>query len=71
MKAIYMFILRLKNSKIMVNYLIKKLEELIAGSRIEVSDNKKNTEDFVLWKPSNENEPSWDSPWGKVGQGGI
>ena len=43
----------------------KKLEELIAGSRIEVSDNKKNSEDFVLWKPSLENEPSWDSPWGK------
>jgi cysteinyl-tRNA synthetase len=42
----------------------KKLEELIAGSRIEVSDNKKNSEDFVLWKPSSENEPSWDSPWG-------
>ena len=42
----------------------KKLEELIAGSRIEVSDNKKNTEDFVLWKPSKENEPFWDSPWG-------
>ncbi|MDB2652284.1 cysteine--tRNA ligase [Candidatus Pelagibacter bacterium] len=43
----------------------KKLEELIAGSRIEVSDNKKNSEDFVLWKPSLENEPSWNSPWGK------
>ena len=43
----------------------KKLEDLIAGSRIEVSDNKKNSEDFVLWKPSNKNEPSWDSPWGK------
>jgi cysteinyl-tRNA synthetase len=43
----------------------KKLEELIAGSRIEVSDNKKNSEDFVLWKPSSENEPSWNSPWGK------
>ena len=43
----------------------KKLDELIAGSRIEVSDNKKNSEDFVLWKPSLENEPSWDSPWGK------
>ncbi|MDA8984319.1 cysteine--tRNA ligase [Candidatus Pelagibacter sp.] len=43
----------------------KKLEELIAGSRIEVSDNKKNSEDFVLWKPSIENEPFWDSPWGK------
>ena len=42
----------------------KKLDELIAGSRIEVSDNKKNSEDFVLWKPSLENEPSWDSPWG-------
>ena len=43
----------------------KKLEELIAGSRIEISDNKKSSEDFVLWKPSSENEPSWESPWGK------
>ena len=43
----------------------KKLEDLIAGSRVEVSDNKKNSEDFVLWKPSNKDEPSWDSPWGK------
>ncbi len=43
----------------------KKLEDLIAGSRVEVSDNKKNLEDFVLWKPSVKDEPSWDSPWGK------
>jgi len=43
----------------------KKLEDLIAGSRIEVSENKKNPEDFVLWKPSNESEPSWKSPWGQ------
>ena len=43
----------------------KKLEDLIAGSRVEVSENKKNSEDFVLWKPSNEDEPSWNSPWGK------
>ena len=43
----------------------KNLEELIAGSRVEISENKKNAEDFVLWKPSKENEPSWDSPWGK------
>ena len=43
----------------------KKLEDLIAGSRVEVSDNKKNSEDFVLWKPSVDNEPYWDSPWGK------
>ena len=42
----------------------KKLEDLIAGSRVEISENKKNQEDFVLWKPSNENEPSWKSPWG-------
>ena len=43
----------------------KKLDDLIAGSRVEVSDNKKNSEDFVLWKPSEKDEPSWDSPWGK------
>jgi cysteinyl-tRNA synthetase len=43
----------------------KKLEDLIAGSRIEISDNKKNSEDFVLWKPSNKDEPYWESPWGK------
>ena len=43
----------------------KKLENLIAGSRVEVSDNKKSSEDFVLWKPSLDDEPSWDSPWGK------
>ena len=43
----------------------KKIEDLIAGSRVEVSDNKKNSEDFVLWKPSKNNEPSWESPWGK------
>ena len=43
----------------------KKLDDLLAGSRVEVSDNKKNSEDFVLWKPSNKDEPSWESPWGK------
>ena len=43
----------------------KKIDELISGSRVEVSINKKNDEDFVLWKPSNEDEPSWASPWGK------
>ncbi len=43
----------------------KKLDELLAGSRIEVSENKKNPEDFVLWKPSEPEEPSWNSPWGK------
>ena len=43
----------------------KNLDELIAGSRIEISENKKNSEDFVLWKPSINDEPYWDSPWGK------
>ena len=43
----------------------KKLEDLVAGSRVEISENKKNPEDFVLWKPSTHDEPSWDSPWGK------
>jgi len=43
----------------------KKLEDLIAGSRVEVSVNKKNPEDFVLWKPSTKEDPFWDSPWGK------
>jgi len=43
----------------------KKIEELISGSRVEISDNKKEPGDFVLWKPSKENEPSWDSPFGK------
>jgi cysteinyl-tRNA synthetase len=42
----------------------KKLEDLIAGSRVEISDNKRNSEDFVLWKPSIKDEPSWESPWG-------
>jgi len=43
----------------------KKLEDLIAGSRVEISENKKSPEDFVLWKPSTDKEPFWDSPWGK------
>ena len=43
----------------------KKSEELVAGARVEVSKLKKNPLDFVLWKPSTSDEPSWDSPWGK------
>ncbi len=43
----------------------KNLDELISGARVEVSENKKNPADFVLWKPSSKNEPYWDSPWGK------
>ena len=43
----------------------KKLEDLIAGSRVEVSENKKNVEDFVLWKPSLTDEPSLGLTLGK------
>ena len=38
---------------------------MISGARVEISKNKKSAADFVLWKPSNENEPSWNSPFGK------
>ncbi len=40
-------------------------DEMIAGARVEVAPYKKNPADFVLWKPSNENEPGWESPWGR------
>ena len=40
-------------------------EDQIAGSRVEVADYKNNSGDFVLWKPSNEDQPGWDSPWGR------
>lgn len=43
----------------------QKLGELKAGARVEVDPNKKNPEDFVLWKKHKEGEPSWNSPWGK------
>ncbi len=41
------------------------LSELIAGARVEVSEKKRNPEDFALWKAAKPGEPSWDSPWGK------
>jgi len=43
----------------------KNLDELKLGSRIEVSNLKKNPMDFVLWKPSKKEDPGWDSPWGR------
>ncbi|MDD2352047.1 MAG: cysteine--tRNA ligase [Candidatus Caldatribacteriota bacterium] len=43
----------------------QNLEEIRAGERIQVDDRKRNPYDFVLWKKAKENEPSWDSPWGK------
>ncbi len=39
-------------------------KEMIAGARVEVAPFKKDPSDFVLWKPSTKDQPSWESPWG-------
>ncbi len=43
----------------------RSLEDMIAGARVEVAPYKKNPTDFVLWKPSSDEEPGWESPWGR------
>ena len=43
----------------------RNLEDNLAGARIAVDAHKKNAADFVLWKQSSDNEPGWDSPWGR------
>ncbi|GBQ69808.1 cysteinyl-tRNA synthetase [Ameyamaea chiangmaiensis NBRC 103196] len=40
-------------------------DDLIAGARVEVAPYKRNPGDFVLWKPSDDTQPGWDSPWGR------
>ncbi|MGY5780682.1 cysteine--tRNA ligase [Rhizobium sp. LEGMi135b] len=43
----------------------RNLDEQQAGARVAVDEHKKSPGDFVLWKLSDENEPGWDSPWGR------
>ena len=43
----------------------RTIEEMKAGARVEVAQNKRDPMDFVLWKPSTENQPGWESPWGR------
>ncbi|HEY8577562.1 MAG TPA: cysteine--tRNA ligase [Devosia sp.] len=43
----------------------RNLEDNLAGARVAVEAHKKNPADFVLWKQSSDNEPGWDSPWGR------
>lgn len=43
----------------------QNLEDLQMGSRVKVNKDKKNPQDFALWKKEKPGEPSWDSPWGK------
>ncbi|MDO8321419.1 MAG: cysteine--tRNA ligase [Phenylobacterium sp.] len=40
------------------------MEDMIAGARVDVAPYKQHPADFVLWKPSKDNEPVWESPWG-------
>ncbi|WP_273689276.1 cysteine--tRNA ligase [Ketogulonicigenium vulgare] len=42
----------------------RSVEDMIAGARVEVAPFKRNPMDFVLWKPSDADQPGWDSPWG-------
>ena len=40
-------------------------DEMMAGARVEVAPYKRDPQDFVLWKPSTDDQPGWDSPWGR------
>ncbi len=43
----------------------RSVDDMIAGARVEVAPYKRNPMDFVLWKPSSDDQPGWDSPWGR------
>ena len=43
----------------------RSLDEMMAGARVDINEKKRNPLDFALWKASKENEPWWESPWGK------
>jgi len=43
----------------------RSLDDMMAGARVEVADYKRHPGDFVLWKPADDKDPGWDSPWGR------
>jgi cysteinyl-tRNA synthetase len=43
----------------------RTIKDMIAGARVEVAPYKRDPMDFVLWKPSSDDLPGWDSPWGR------
>jgi cysteinyl-tRNA synthetase len=43
----------------------RDVDDMIAGARVEVAPYKEDPMDFVLWKPSSEDQPGWESPWGR------
>ena len=42
----------------------RSMDDMIAGARVEVAPYKREAADFILWKPSNDDQPGWSSPWG-------
>jgi len=59
---VYFDITKAKNYGKLSNQSLEKME---SGVRIALNENKRNPLDFALWKAAKENEPSWESPWGK------
>ena len=59
---VYFSVASFKNYGLLSN---KNLDELKSGTRVEVSNLKKNPIDFVLWKPATDTDPGWSSPWGR------
>lgn len=43
----------------------RSVDDMIAGARVEVAPYKRNPMDFIMWKPSSDDLPGWDSPWGR------
>lgn len=43
----------------------RKVEDLLAGARVDIAGYKRESSDFVLWKPSSDEQPGWESPWGR------
>ena len=43
----------------------RSIDDMIAGARVEVAPYKRSPMDFVIWKPSTDDQPGWDSPWGR------
>ena len=43
----------------------RPMDEMLAGARVEVAPYKRDPGDFVLWKPSDDSQPGWESPWGR------
>ena len=43
----------------------RSMDDMIAGARVEIAPYKRDAADFILWKPSTQEQPGWDSPWGR------